>query len=241
MNTTRLIRRAIAGITVPVTMSALAVAGLSTQAETASAAPAPTCARMAPVTGLAAVTYADRLVRAWGRGDTRATACYAAPAVLNALWSISDVGGGHWKRTASEGAAGTIYVTYTNQAGPGRIVLGVTNVGLRGNGGWHAARVATVSGNPVHGSRSDALVRAWGIGDRTAAAWFARPAVTTRLFAYRHVGGSHWYLVSTEGTAGSIYTVYRDRASGASITLRTLDPYVTGTWAHDVVSVTIHR
>lgn len=63
-----------------------------------------------------AAAYADGLVRAWGIGDRGAASNYATAAVVQSLFSFADPGGPHWKRLRREGAAGTIYVTYTNTA-----------------------------------------------------------------------------------------------------------------------------
>lgn len=77
-----------------------------------------------------ATAYADELVRAWGAGDRARASRYALPDVIQKLFGHADPGGGHWKRTTAQGAAGTIYVTYVNQAGPGTLVVGVSNIAL---------------------------------------------------------------------------------------------------------------
>src|ERR1700754_4062273 len=68
-------------------------------------------------------TYADRLVRAWGRGDTKTTDCYGTAATAKALFGQATPGGIHWRRVSSEGAAGTIYVTYHDDARGGNLVI----------------------------------------------------------------------------------------------------------------------
>jgi hypothetical protein len=118
---------------------AAAPAGATTTASTTSSA---TCGRLEPAANLAAVEYADRLVRAWGRGDRAAADCYATAATARTLFGHASPGGAHWRRVAAEGAAGTIYVTYHDDARGGNLTVGVQNIGLRAPDGWHAAYTA---------------------------------------------------------------------------------------------------
>ena len=85
-----------------------------------------------------AAAYADQLVRAWGRGDRAATSYYATPAVTNALFAYADPGGGRWRQISVQGAAGTIYVTYHNDANGRQVVIGVSDIALE-QGNAHAA------------------------------------------------------------------------------------------------------
>ena len=72
----------------------------------------PTCSTRPSVAGLDSVTYADRLVRAWGpidwsdnlvrawgRGDRTQTAYYATPDVVHTLFAFASPGGGGWQRS----------------------------------------------------------------------------------------------------------------------------------------------
>ncbi|MDE9367353.1 hypothetical protein PZ938_17170 [Luteipulveratus sp. YIM 133132] len=202
----------------------------------------PSCAGLSPVSTLDSVTYLDRLVRAWGAGNTQQTACYADATLRNALWSLSDTGGSHWVRTSDEGAAGTVYATYHDTARGGTITVSVTNVLPRSGGGWHAARYYSVSNTAnEHASRADAAIRSWGRGDRVATGYFATATVTNTLFAYRNPGGSYWHAISGEGAAGHSYTTYRYGTTSAKLTLGVANPGITGTWAHDVDQVYIGR
>ncbi|RNI18382.1 DUF7662 domain-containing protein [Flexivirga caeni] len=65
--------------------------------------------------------------------------CYATTDVAKELRTISWPGGRYWVRQGAQGAAGTIYVSYQNSRTGIGFTVGVTNVGLRGTGGWHAA------------------------------------------------------------------------------------------------------
>lgn len=76
---------------------------------------------------LSPVGYADRLVRAWGRGDRAAVRVYAVPAVQRALFAHADPGGGRWRRVCAQGAAGTTYVTYHDDAHSGYVIVAVGN------------------------------------------------------------------------------------------------------------------
>ena len=75
------------------------------------------------VASVSATTYADRLVRAWGRGDTATTNCYASTATSRTLFGQATPGGIHWRRVSTEGAAGTIYVTYHDDARGGTLTI----------------------------------------------------------------------------------------------------------------------
>lgn len=74
-----------------------------------------------------AVEYADALVVAWGRGDDQTVRRFAQPDVVHTLLAYRDPGGKHWRRTGFEGAAGTIYVTYHNDATGAQLVVAVTS------------------------------------------------------------------------------------------------------------------
>jgi hypothetical protein len=124
------------------TMTAPLVLGGGSAAATITPAPAPTqsvCSQLRPAVRLGSVEYADRLVRAWGRGDRGATECYATASTARSLFAHATPGGIHWRRISTEGAAGTIYVTYHDDGRGGTVTIGVQNVGLREHDGWHAA------------------------------------------------------------------------------------------------------
>lgn len=197
-------------------------------AHTVSAEPSSstTCDGMAPVTNLDSVAYADQLVRAWGRGDVAATYCYATPAVADQLFDQANPGGIHWRRTFSQGAAGTIYVTYHDDARGGNLTVGIHDLGLRGPGGWHAAYTARFQGEPpALGPLAwgDALIRAWGRGDRVAASYYATPAVVNTLFDDADPGGGHWYRASWQGATQSMVITYRDSQTGHEVQIAVAD------------------
>ncbi|MEV0796915.1 hypothetical protein AB0I34_04470 [Kribbella sp. NPDC050281] len=195
----------------------LVLGGSAAPAVAAGAQTAASCGTS--VARLDAVTYADRLVRAWGRGDTRMTACYGTTEVTRALFAQASPGGIHWRRVSAEGAAGTIYVTYHDDARGGNLTLGVANAApeLRGPGGWHAARVVSLANEPRAWNAvqwSDNLVRAWGRGDTKWMSYYATPAVTKALTQISASGGPSWRRIATEGAAGTTYLTYRNDANG---------------------------
>ncbi len=91
-----------------------------------------------------AVSYADRLVRAWGAGNMARASRYGTPSVLSTLFGHASPGGRYWWRVGEEGAAGTTYVTYRNGSSPETLVIGVSNVGLA-SGATQDAYLATFS------------------------------------------------------------------------------------------------
>lgn len=68
-------------------------------------------------------------------------------------------------------------------------------------------------------SWGDRLVRAWGRGDRSAALYFAAPAVVNTLFGYSSPGGGYWRLVGSQGAAGTAYLTYHDDLRGGTLTI----------------------
>jgi len=205
-------------VTAPIVLAGAAAPALATTAATTTATDS--CGQS--VAGLDAVAYADRLVRAWGRGDQAGTACYGSAATVTGLSGQATPGGIHWRRVSTEGAAGTIYVTYHDDARGGNLVVGVQNVGLRAADGWHAASTVRFSGEPRAWGPvawSDNLVRAWGRGDTRWMSYYATPAVTKSMRQVSAVGGSSWRRIAAEGAAGTTYVTYLNDATGHHLTV----------------------
>lgn len=74
-----------------------------------------------------AVQYADRFVKAWGRGDGAIVQLMAQRDVAREFQRWDKWADAHWVRTGSEGAAGTVYVTYTNDRFQRTLTVGVNN------------------------------------------------------------------------------------------------------------------
>lgn len=116
----------------------------ATSAAPSSAAPTPAAdtASGNASASVGAVAYADGLVQAWGRGDRAAAAPYATGAVLDKLFNYANPGGSHWAETGTNGAAGTIYVTYKDSQTGATLELGITNVKPLTLGAGNAAHTA---------------------------------------------------------------------------------------------------
>ena len=206
-------------VTVPFAFGGAAAPAVATSARTTAAT---SCGRS--VVYLDSAVYADRLVRAWGRGDRAAAACYGTTSTVRALFAQATPGGIHWRRVSEEGALGTIYVTYHDDARGGTLTVGVTNAApeLRGPGGWHAAKSVRFTGEPRAWGPvawSDNLVRAWGRGDSKSMSYYATPAVTKALRHVSAVGGPSWRRIASEGAAGTTYVTYRNTKTGHRLTL----------------------
>ncbi|MGZ0148622.1 hypothetical protein ACXJJ3_16235 [Kribbella sp. WER1] len=195
------------------------------------------------VSGVSAVTYADRLVRAWGSGNTAAADCYASTTTARTLFAQATPGGIHWRRVSTEGAAGTIYVTYHDDARGGNLTIGVQNVGLRGAGGWHAAYTAKFSGEPKAWNAvqwSDNLVRAWGRGDSKWTAYYATPTAVRELHRVPAAGGTHWTRIASEGAAGTTYVTYRNDVTRHTLVIGVSNVGLSQGDAHAVYTVQYH-
>ncbi len=166
------------------------------------------------------VGYADILVRAWGRGDHRQVDQLATASVARALFDYATPGGVSWRRTFWQGAAGTIFVTYHDDARGGTVTIGVSDV-LLSEGRAHAAyEVRFSQAHPIGPvTYADRLVRAWGRGDHSAVASYATRRVADILFDHADPGGGHWRRVAASGAAGTTYVTYRNDAGGGHLTL----------------------
>ena len=71
-------------------------------------------------------TYADELVRAWGKRFTAYVERLATAEAAGVLAAHDDLVGSSWTRTACEGAAGSSYCTYTADGGT-KLVVRVGN------------------------------------------------------------------------------------------------------------------
>ena len=206
-------------VTAPLVLGGAAAPAVATSAQTTAV----TSCR-GSVVRLDTETYADRLVRAWGRGDRATAACYGTASTVRALFAQASPGGIHWRRVSAEGAAGTALVTYHDDARGGSLTVSVQNAApeLRGPGGWHAAYSLRFIGEPRAWGPvqwSDNLVRAWGRGDSKWMSYYATPAVKKALTHISAVGGPNWRRVSTEGAAGTTFVTYRNSKTGHRLTI----------------------
>jgi hypothetical protein len=223
-------------VTAPLVLTGAAPANAGTSTSTS-------CSQLASAKNISAATYADRLVRAWGRGDTAAANCYASTATARTLYGQASPGGIHWRRVSTEGAAGTIYVTYHDDARGGNLTIGVQNVGLRAEDGWHAAYTAKFSGEPKAWNAvqwSDNLIRAWGRGDAKWTAYYATPGAVQALHKIAAKGGPHWTRIATEGAAGTEYMTYRNSVTGHMVSIGVSNVRLSQGDAHAAYLVQYH-
>ncbi|MFI5696325.1 hypothetical protein ACIA58_31000 [Kribbella sp. NPDC051586] len=219
----------------------LTAAGAPVNASTTTATAS--CSQLASATNISAATYADRLVRAWGSGSTATANCYASTTVTRTLYGQALPGGIHWRRVSTEGAAGTIYVTYHDDARGGNLTIGVQNVGLRAANGWHAAYTARFSGEPQAWNAvqwSDNLVRAWGRGDTKWTAYYATPTAAAQLHKVAAKGGAHWTRIATEGAAGTTYVTYRNDVTRHTLAIGVSNVGLSQGDAHAAYTVQYH-
>lgn len=186
-----------------------------------SALPSPATSTVATTaTTTNPVLLADSLVRAWGRGDRASAAALADPSVVSALFGYSTPGGVSWRRTGWQGAAGTIYVTYHDDARGGTVTLAVSDVLLSQGREQAVYAVRFSQPHPVGpAGYADLLVRAWGRGDHAAVRRYATAAAAAALWHHADPGGAHWRRVMTQGAAGTTYVTYHDDAAGGTLTL----------------------
>jgi hypothetical protein len=206
----------IALLTSGAVLAAPAVAAGSTSPTVATS----TVATVGQATTMDPVLHADQLVRAWGRGDRIGAAALATPSVVAALFGYSTPGGVSWRRIGGQGAAGTIFVTYHDDARGGTVTLAVSDV-LLGQGNEQAAYDVRFSqARPVGPvGYADQLVRAWGRGDHAAVQRYATVPVASALWRHADPGGAHWRRAFAQGAAGTTYVTYHDDAHGGTLTL----------------------
>lgn len=225
-------------VTAPLVLTGAAPANAGTTSTTTTTA---SCA--GSVSGVSPATYADRLVRAWGSGNAATANCYASTATSRTLFGQAAPGGIHWRRVSTEGAAGTIYVTYHDDARGGNLTVGVQNVGLRATSGWHAAYTARFSNEPKAWNAvqwSDNLVRAWGRGDAKWTAYYATPTATAQLHKVAATGGSHWTRIASEGAAGTTYVTYRNDVTRHTLVIGVSNVGLSQGDAHAAYTVRYH-
>lgn len=210
------------------------VAAVSTAAH-ASPAPSSIDSVAQSRTQTSAATYADRMVRAWGSGDHSATRYYTTHAVHRTLFGQADPGGAHWRRTHVEGAAGTTYVTYHDDALGGTLVVRVSNVGLHDGNPAHSVYAVTFRNEPRTVGAvewSDRLVRAWGSGHHGDVGYYATPGVARALFKTADPGGTHWARIASDSIAGTTYVTYQDTVTSDRITIGVDEEKLSGGRAH---------
>lgn len=82
---------------------------------------------------------------------------------------------------------------------------------------------------------ADALVVAWGIGDRERMAQLAEPGALDVLDHYGPVGGPHWDQAGHDAGAGSVFVSYENSTDGTTLELRVRNEAASKAQEHAVV------
>ncbi len=229
--------------TVTVTDSAISDTSTSTSStaratatETATATQTATATSAGLPTGID--EYADAFVRAWGIGDRPDASRYATVDAVRDLFGQDARGGSSWTRQDSTDQGTRTQVSYTDDSGMTLYVLvdraiasaGDDDAVVGANLEWADTEISddytydpgeeasglsdiTVS-ETTTGDYCDALVRAWGAGQRSTADRYATPTAMTGLFDDYGTGGSGWSRISA-GTHSASYT----HTDGTTLTL----------------------
>ncbi len=176
-------------------------------------------------------SYADGFVRAWGIGDREDASRYATASSVSTLFAIDTHGGSSWTRTSTARQGDRSQVSYsdgegfvlhvlvdreTAAAGEGDAVVSASleYEGADASEDWEADDSGTSVAETTAGTYCDALVRAWGSGDRGTADDYATAGVMTQLFDDYGTGGSGWSQTSVSPSE-AVYT----NSDGTTLTL----------------------
>lgn len=189
--------------------------------------------------------YADGFVRAWGIGDRPAASRYASADTVASLFQYDARGGSTWKRESSLVQEARTQVRYTDGTGASLYLLVDNATAERGapaaivgaNVEWDDTDNTYDGEAPTYdygiaapeeptvvtglestaGEYADALVRAWGVGDRSAADAYASDEALSAMFGTYGSGGSHWRRTSATSSSatyanddGTLLTLYLD-------------------------------
>ncbi|WP_427383618.1 hypothetical protein [Janibacter sp. G56] len=210
----------------------------ATASTTRTTSPAPTTTpRTTPTMGPLPTdigSYADAFVRAWGIGDQPSASRYATVTTVSSLFAMDPRGGSTWKRGSQVEQDGRMQVRYTDGAGTALYVLidrGLTATGSEDaivaanleyegdstgyDAGEEAAGVSDIAvAETTVAAYCDALVRAWGAGQRSTADKYATQTAMTQLFDGYGTEGGSWSRSSSDAYSAT----YTD-ASGTTLTL----------------------
>ncbi len=157
--------------------------------------------------------WAAEPVRAWGAGDRERAGELADPLVVDQLFTHADPGGDDWEAAGCDGAAGTIYCTFTSASRGERLTTGQRTMPDEATGALAPVSRATFEPGAEGGTDalpsdfgqySSQLIRAWGRGDRDEAAPYASPAALDRLFGTFDPGGDDWTLTECTTLDGGV-------------------------------------
>lgn len=178
------------------------------------------------------LAYADGFVRAWGIGDRDDASRYATSTTVSSLFSADARGGSNWSRDGKVEQGNRTQVRYTN--GDDLVLYVLVDRSAASSGQTGAVVGASVEyESPSAGEEEDsdgvadttvpetstgtycdALVRAWGSGQRGTADRYATPTAMRQLFDEYGTGGSGWSQSSV-----SRYNAVYTNTDGTKLTL----------------------
>lgn len=182
--------------------------------------------------------YADSFVRAWGIGDRDDASRYATSTAISDLFAMDSRGGSGWTRqdsteqgtrtqvkyTDDNDSASTLYVLVDRDAatsGSPDAVVGASLEYELGEDysydpGEESAGISDITvPETTTADYCDALVRAWGAGNRTTADQYATQTAMDGLFGDQDVaGGSGW-----SRTSSTSYSATYTNTDGSTLTL----------------------
>ncbi|HEV7722655.1 MAG TPA: hypothetical protein VGO60_15290 [Iamia sp.] len=174
--------------------------------------------------------WAAELVRAWGSGDRERAGQLAEPGVVDQLFAHADPGGDDWEAAGCDGAAGTIYCTFTSASRGERLTTGQPTMPNEATGVIDPVSRATFEPGAEGGTDhlpagldqyTSQLVRAWGRGDREVAADYASPAAVDELFGQFDPGGDDWTLAECDEDAGVSRCTFESPSKALQVVLET--------------------
>jgi len=137
----------------------------------------------------AGTPWAEELVRAWGAGDRERAAELATPEAVDQLFGHAEPGGDDWALLSCDSTAGSQICTFTSASRAESLVTTYAGDTVT----TAAFGTADPDGvTPELAGLADELVRAWGAGDREAAAELADSTGVETLFGYADPGGDTW-------------------------------------------------
>lgn len=148
---------------------------------------------------------AEELVRAWGAGDRERAAELAAPEVVDQLFAHAEAGGDDWALLSCDSTAGSQLCTFTSASRAESLVTTYAGDTIT-RASFGTADPDGVT--PELAGLADDLVRAWGAGDREAAARYADETGVDRLFRLADPGGDTWDRTTCVGIDDDPQCVY---------------------------------
>lgn len=170
--------------------------------------------------------YADEFVRAWGIGDRPKASRYATESAADDIFAHDGRGGSTWEQDSTAVQGTRTQVRYTNGNGASLYVLvdtatagsGLGDAVVGANIEWDDTSAWSTDDDAVPEDDSDegvtglpstvneycdALVRAWGNNDRSAAEDYATSSTVSQLFDDHTPGQTDWARTSSTSSSAT--------------------------------------